>query len=49
MLDIPATLEWLNKHGFGYTLRQVKRMATTKRLPFRLGPDGRRLFVPLSG
>jgi hypothetical protein len=48
MLDIPATLEWLNARGFNYNLRQVQRIANERKLPFRVGPDGRRLFVSLS-
>ena len=48
MLDIQGAMEWLNEHGFNYTYRQVQRMSSDRRLPFRRGPDGKKRFVPES-
>jgi len=48
MLDIDGAWKWLEAHGMPYTFRQVQRMASNHKLPFRRGPDGKRLFVPQS-
>ncbi len=48
MLDIAGATKWFNNHGYPYSYRQVQRMATNHRCGFRLGPDGKKLWVPLS-
>lgn len=45
VLDIGAVHAWLSARGFDYTRRQVERMAHERKLPFKAGPDGHRLFI----
>jgi len=45
VMDIKAAHQWLNDRGYGYTTRQVTRMAHERKLPFKHGPDGHKLFI----
>lgn len=36
---------WLGEIGLVYTARQMNRIAWDRKLPFRPGPDGRKLFI----
>jgi hypothetical protein len=42
---IPDVHAWFKERGFKYSLRQVRRMATEKKLPFVQAPNGRDLFI----
>jgi len=48
LLDLEQTREWLADHGLPYTVTQMRRIAGTRKLPFRRAPDGRKLVVRLS-
>lgn len=45
VMDIKKVHRWLNERGYGYTVRQVTRMAHERKLPFAPGPDGHKLFI----
>jgi hypothetical protein len=45
VMDIAEVHQWLTEHKFKYTRRQVQRMAHERKLPFKPGPDGHRLFI----
>lgn len=45
ILDIPGVHAELQALGFDYSEKAVRYMATNRRLPFFVGPDGRRLFM----
>lgn len=46
--DLEAAQKWLAEHGMVYNTSQMKRIMHTKKLPFRLGPNGRKKYVPES-
>lgn len=48
VLDIPGVHAELLALGFDYSEKAVRYMATNRRLPFFVGPDGRRLFMQRS-
>lgn len=48
VLDIIGVHAELTELGFDYTVKAVRYMATNRRLPFFVGPDGRRLYMRTS-
>lgn len=45
VLDIQAMVAEFNALGYPYTLRQVQRMVSTRKIPTFIGIDGRKRFI----
>jgi len=48
MYDLKGAQQWFAEHGMTFNTFQMKRMMSSKKLPFRTGPTGRTKFVPES-